>query len=406
MTVKTPFFLFLSVLVSFFVTPGAANANAAAKLTNVTVERVGERAGLGTAIDLSFDRPVSARGLKAEYERNFMQLVFRGTKIDGAKIVPAAGGAAASDSGRFQKVFAYAYSPDVARVRFIFGAQRAPRGKISFWNKNARTIRVLVRETGKNVEAMKPPAKADEKSPEEKELIKEVVSSTREIDIHNPDSIKAAFSSSGVDKTKAEDSAPQGTKLQESEAIGVRPDETKNAAVGVKAEPSKYFVRMALSLLGMIGIFLGGVFLVRRYSSNIKKLPFGKKERIIQVIATHYLGNKKNISLVKVAGDYLVVGVGNEGISLISRLGNEANVDKYLEDRFWGGTFEKHLNVFAKPAKSSGANDDGARDVAAQKEPEPDTGLGTAAQAVTDRVELSSIRANIREKLTKLKPLA
>ncbi len=144
MTVKTPFPPFLSALVSFLVTLGAANANAGAKLTNVSVER----AGLGTAIDLSFDRPVSSRGLKAEYERNFMQLVFRGTKIDGAKIVLAASGSAArhaaqkgavsDDSGRFQKVFAYAYSPDTARVRFIFGSRKAPLGNISFWNKNSR----------------------------------------------------------------------------------------------------------------------------------------------------------------------------------------------------------------------------------------------------------------------------
>ncbi len=251
--------------------------------------------------------------------------------------------------------------------------------------------------------------KADEKSHEEKALIKEVVLNTHEIDIHDPDSIKAAFSASGVDKLKTAGSAPLAAAQdthQEPEVIGVRADETKNAAVGVKSEPSKYFARMALSLLGIIGIFLGGVFLVRRYSSNIKKLPYGKKERIIQVVATHYLGNKKNISLVKVAGDYLVVGVGNEGISLISRLGSEVNVDKYLEDRFWGGTFEKHLNAFTKPAKSPDANYDGARDVAAQKLPEADAGLRTAVQAVTDRVELSSIRTSIREKLTKLKPLA
>ena len=94
----------------------------------------------------------------------------------------------------------------------------------------------------------------------------------------------------------------------------------------------------------------------------------------------------------------MVVGVSNEGISLISKLGPEVNVDTYLEDRFWGGTFEKHLGSYAK-------NYDGVKDVSA-------LGLPTSApESVTVsesevRSRTPSLRETIKEKLTKLKPLA
>lgn len=386
----------------------AGDAMAASKITNVTAKRTNS----GVVVDVSFDKPVSAQYLKPTFERNFVQFVLKSTKMDAARIVPVA------DSD-IQKVFAYPYSSDIARIRLILksGNQWA-KGHISLWNNAPKIIRVVVKEVpravapapsvsavAKGLVAEAPTEQRPNLAQNESKLLNEVLTNTREIDIHNPESVKAALNAA----------AP----------VVVNEDANEQKQIGVKNDPSKHFARMAIALFGILSVFLGGAWLFRRYAINLKKLPFGKKERLIQVVATHYLGNKKSISLVKVTGEYMVVGVSNEGIHLISKLGPEINVEKYLEDRFWGGTFEKHLGTYAKDQKVNKAIDladrfDVAQDVAviaAQPRPRPlqteqiNDAVDRSAPAVTvasqiaDKVELSPVRASIREKLTKLKPL-
>ncbi|MBI3542101.1 MAG: flagellar biosynthetic protein FliO [Deltaproteobacteria bacterium] len=232
--------------------------------------------------------------------------------------------------------------------------------------------------------------------------------------INNPDSVKAALAQppiSGVEKTAdatqrpASAAEPIGRPDGLTERLSGKKTAAESGPIGISADPTRHFARMAIALFGVLALFVGLAFGVKRYAGKLKKLPFGKKERLIQVVASHYLGNKKSISLVKVTGEYLVVGVSNDGISLISKLGPEVNVDKYMEDRFWGGTFEKHLDSFDKDATVAKEIDlspdhkgydsyDGVRDLAAK------------AEKTTDKIELSPLRASIKEKLTKLKPLS
>lgn len=412
----------VAFVVSFFL-PQSGLA-APAKLTGLAVKR----STAGVNIDLAFDRPVTAKALKPGFERNFVQLVLKGARIDSAKIM------AVSDS-EVQKVFAYPYNPDTARVRVILKKDNEwAKGRISLWNNNPKSVRVFIREPMPKAEARTAEVKAEPKADaraehkpeskpvpvaaksvekpsgivgappaegtvEEKTILKEVLNNTRDIDINNPDSVKAALR--GTQKPAAEKN-PEKLPLGQVSAVDKTPSEEKSGAVGIKNDPSHNFARMALALFAVVALFVGGVVLVKKYASKIKKLPFGKKERLIQVVATHYLGNKKSISLVKITGEYMVVGVSNEGISLISKLGSEVNVEKYLEDRFWGGTFEKHLGSYAKDQAVAKEIDlstyDGAKDL--------NPPAATAAAQVEDKVQLSPVRASIKEKLTKLKPLA
>lgn len=371
---------------SFFASESALAAMA--KMTDVAVKR----SSSGLNVDLTFDRPISAKSLKPAFERNFVQLVLKSTKVDAARMIPVSGSEVA-------KIFAYPYSPDTARVRIILKKDNEwAKGKITLSNNNPKTIRIFVKDPQRTertqvVVAPAPKKAVEAPSSEDAKLLKEVVSNTPEIDIHNPDSVKAALARESEKKPINQDTAISAV------------DKTE---IGVKSDPSKHFVRMALALLGILAFFIGGVFLVKRYATKLKKLPFGKKERLIQVVATHYLGNKKSISLVKVTGEYMVVGVSNEGISLISKLGSEVNVDKYLEDRFWGGTFEKHLDSYAKDTKVTKEIDLGDTAAIAAKGYDGSRDLleEAAEKTAATKVELSPVRASIKEKLTKLKPLA
>lgn len=75
-------------------------------------------------------------------------------------------------------------------------------------------------------------------------------------------------------------------------------------------------LKMILSLAVVLALVWGGSRLAK------KKLPMagGGKNNRIQVLESHYLGVKKAIALVKVPGSVLVIGLGPDRVSLLSKI--------------------------------------------------------------------------------------
>ena len=80
-------------------------------------------------------------------------------------------------------------------------------------------------------------------------------------------------------------------------------------------------VSSALQMLMALGIVLGGLlgvfYLLKRY---LKRDSGGSKGQLIRVIASQYIGIKKNIALVEVPGTILVLGISNDKISLLTKI--------------------------------------------------------------------------------------
>ena len=69
-------------------------------------------------------------------------------------------------------------------------------------------------------------------------------------------------------------------------------------------------VSTAFQMLTALGIVLGGLLVAFYFMKRFLKRDIGgSKEQLIKVIASLYIGIKKNISLVEVPGSILVVGV-------------------------------------------------------------------------------------------------
>jgi flagellar protein FliO/FliZ len=92
-------------------------------------------------------------------------------------------------------------------------------------------------------------------------------------------------------------------------------------------------VSTALRMLTALGIVLGGllvcVYFIKRF---LKKDVGGSKEQLIKVIASQYIGIKKNISLVEIPGSILVVGVSNDNISLLTKIEDEVVLDALRQE--------------------------------------------------------------------------
>jgi flagellar protein FliO/FliZ len=104
-------------------------------------------------------------------------------------------------------------------------------------------------------------------------------------------------------------------------------------------------VSSAMQMLTALGIVVGGLlvvfYLLRRF---LKRDVGGGKGRLIRVIASQYIGIKKNIALVEVPGTILVLGISNDKISLLTKIEDE-EVQENLRQEVSGITpsFSDHL---------------------------------------------------------------
>lgn len=73
-------------------------------------------------------------------------------------------------------------------------------------------------------------------------------------------------------------------------------------------------ILFTLSILGIVGV--GGYFFLRKYS-----VPKTKQHQTqIKVLQQHYLGPKKSLAIVRVAGESILIGVTDQNISMIKSL--------------------------------------------------------------------------------------
>jgi flagellar protein FliO/FliZ len=111
----------------------------------------------------------------------------------------------------------------------------------------------------------------------------------------------------------------------------------------------------AFQMLTALGIVLGGLLIVfyflKRY---LKRDVGGSSGQLIQVIASQYIGIKKNIALIKVPGTILVVGVSNDNISMLTKI-EDKEIIEAIEQEASGisPSFSDHLQRLTARFKSA-----------------------------------------------------
>jgi flagellar biogenesis protein FliO len=85
-----------------------------------------------------------------------------------------------------------------------------------------------------------------------------------------------------------------------------------------------------LKMISMFSLVLGLMFLIffgfKKYV--LKNTAFGGGNKMVNVLGTWFLGPKKNIALVEVAGEVLVLGISQDSISLLSSIIDEEKIEE------------------------------------------------------------------------------
>ena len=75
---------------------------------------------------------------------------------------------------------------------------------------------------------------------------------------------------------------------------------------------------MAMTLSMVLGLIFLLFFGFKKYV--LKNTMFGGGGKLVQVLSTNFLAPKKNITLVEVAGEVLVLGISDQSISLLTSI--------------------------------------------------------------------------------------
>lgn len=83
-------------------------------------------------------------------------------------------------------------------------------------------------------------------------------------------------------------------------------------------DPFWNLVKVGASLLLVLGIIALTAYAAKRFLGS--RLGLWRAQPLIQVLATTYLGPKKEIAVIEVGKEYLVIGITPTQISLLTRL--------------------------------------------------------------------------------------
>ena len=279
---------------------------------------VSPKEGKSRTIQLMFDRAVDPSQIKTEFFKDIIQISIEDVSVYPARILPIEG-------SEIHKLFTYQYTPKLVRARFsVQGKAEDFKDRISVQSQGKQIVLKLLPKGMKRDQIAMAAAQIEKPKPskEAQEILEKV--------------IRAEES-----KLPAEAAVPVVVKKPEVAGKGAA------SGLGLKKESSASSagipMRAILFLLGAIAVAgfllvqvrkkgfenkLGG-FLSKVGIPGISRIDLLRKQkRLIEVVASHYLGPKKSIAVVRVQGRMMVLGITNESINLISQMPDGATLEQ------------------------------------------------------------------------------
>jgi len=292
------------VLISIF---SFSNAEA----NSITVRDVSLK---GNKTEILLDSDINKNSIQIDYVRDIVQFSINNATIYPAKMLH-------SEQGTYSKVFAYQYSPNLVRVRFTVDSNAE-----QYKNKVKWVI-----EGKKLLIQFSAPAPLTKTAPvdDERSLLQKItnVASKPVVEKIEP---KIAEGKSEL-SVESHPLTANGT--------GKKPIKLTGAQPGPSAFRSFLAMFLVVGGLGLILIYVkrkkaGGVQAKRDGNSWFSNLlPNHKKQKpMMEVVATHVLGPKQSIVVMKIRGQQFVLAITAENIQLITQLDSDDQELDLLDD--------------------------------------------------------------------------
>jgi flagellar biogenesis protein FliO len=306
-----------SALVCLWMISGARAAGA-----EITDIKQSEMADGSYAVDFLLSKAVGKDQISVDFQRNFIQLTMNGVTAYPARTTKL------SDA-RMEKVFTYQYQPDVTRARLLLKGQASAIQSASSWDVDAQRIRILVKGAGGSAAKASDSIKARAAAPldpDEEKMRQELIAGKPAAPV------AATSASASVPAMK-----PATDKVIDQESLPV----FGNNAPAKEKESGNPISRMITSLVLVLGIVAAGGLAFKKFAKNQGiQMPFQRQNgKMIEVISTQGIGPKRSIAIVKVLDQYMVVGMSGDSMCLLSNLGTNPNVEKFMDENSSGASF-------------------------------------------------------------------
>ncbi len=329
-------------------------------LRHVEITRDGEE----LLMRFDFKNPIRQK-LEPNFFKRSVQLDFALTYVDPPKRhYPV-------NESPITQVYVSQFDSRLMRVRFILADENSLDRRHFKFRKAGKSLEVRIKAPGspydeeldrlieRAVGASSRPPVIEKKEPENKTIESEPatekpVASTIRKKKEKPRIKKVAFTGSDV-QPLGEVKESEIKKLKKSTPLKLR-DQGKEPLVlagNEKSEEGDSLWGSAFKMLSTLAFVIGLMFLVFYIFKKVvaKQGMFGTADKPIRVISTGFLGPKKSIAMVEVAGRVLILGVANDQITLLSSLEDENEVARIVE-----GGEKKQSKPSQKPAAVSSKN--------------------------------------------------
>ncbi len=322
-------------------------------------------------VDFLFDNKITPAQIKTEYLNDIIQLVITDVSIYPAKI-------AAVDSESLTKVFAYQFSPKVVRCRLSVKGKAEDYKDQFELQTNGKVVTIKLRSGKGAVTQAKAAPVAPKQEVSDPELLKKISEEPIRVAQAAPVAAPGETSAKGQNKKneeKAEEKKVESASTRESSIIG----SSTTPIFRSLGKLALFFGFFGILALLAKKFFSQGLQNALRFNQATSQRPartglmgmisqfatskLSGRGKLIEVIATHHLGPKRSIHVVRVGEKTLVIGSTAENINLISELDGEGETSGLIQE--YGSalttaraaaTTTASAKTAPAPAQGSGAN--------------------------------------------------
>jgi len=332
------------------------------------------------------------------------------------------------NAGPISQVYVSQFDPEMMRIRFMLENENGVNAHHFRIRKEGRYLnvripkraapgydealdRLLERAVGAGAVVSEP---VEENQPEPSlDTVNEVLSRVRhQGELEEADGSETAPQAATRTPLVLRDRAPAAvsaaaTKATEQPDGKSSPPAPKNLEVAGEVSIWGSALRMVSMLALVVGLMFLLVYGFKKWV--MKQGVFGGGDKPIRVISTGFLGPKKSIALVEVAGKVLVLGVANDQISLLSSLEEGEELDRLLNGNRNGkaqSAVPDGTETPRAPAASRRKASDTGVDVYAQERPRRTQTTAKTSDEFSDYVQqYSEPKGNSKQSVESIKRL-
>ena len=290
-----------------------------------------------TEIEIKFD--VKPGDEKILYRDDFVQIELPGTYTDPPKQWLKV------EDEFVKNIFVYQFDANTVRVRlFTYGKAVNMRDRISI-GKSDNSLMISYGQKPAVVNK-KPPitakvtAKNESKKNNPVPVEINLPETVEKVSLHGESYSIAGSEEAAQNVIENQDETPasqlpaeSGTGLLKADSLPLKQDAEEEKTVLMKDPPgfTGSVIKMVTALGIVLSLLFAIVYLAKKYLGN--RIGLTGQDQKIRVVTSTYLGPKKSIALVEVAGEKIVVGVTATHISMLTKVGREEDFGEVLKEQ-------------------------------------------------------------------------